>query len=332
MKLLIAMARAKRGIQLRAFAERCGWSCRASYRDVETLRDAGVPIEHEHGWYRVPEGWIPAGTVDVTHDERLALFIARRLAPGLGPTVVGRALASLWSKLSTPNRQPTLPLGDEVSFQGPAAGVIDLGPHRITIDAAWAAVRERRALRIRYRKPGCEPSDRVIEPLQLYWSPEREALYLRAYCRERADFRLFAIHRISSIVLLAEQFARRPDPAWEAGHAFRLWCRATVERVAIQFSPVVADEIRECRWHATQHLSETADGGLVLEMTVAAPEELERWLLGFGPDVEVLAPASLADRIRRRHIEAAAGRAGTVRASQPPAGRVAAPKPATRAG
>ncbi|MCX5746573.1 MAG: hypothetical protein NT062_29195, partial [Proteobacteria bacterium] len=52
--LLVAMARAKRGINLRQFAERRGWNWRATYRDVETLRGAGVPIEHpDHGWITV---------------------------------------------------------------------------------------------------------------------------------------------------------------------------------------------------------------------------------------------------------------------------------------
>jgi predicted DNA-binding transcriptional regulator YafY len=63
--LLVAMARARRGVNVRQFAERRGWSWRAVYRDVEMLRAAGVPIDHEHGWYSVPERWMPAGTVDV---------------------------------------------------------------------------------------------------------------------------------------------------------------------------------------------------------------------------------------------------------------------------
>jgi predicted DNA-binding transcriptional regulator YafY len=105
-----------------------------------------------------------------------------------------------------------------------------------------------------------------------------------------------------------------------------------VEHVAIRFSPLVADEIRERRWHATEHLSETADGSLVLEMTVAAPEELERWLLGYGPDAEVLAPAALADRIWQRHVEAAAVRKGTLRAAHAGVSRAAGAKPARRTG
>lgn len=326
------MAQSKRGVMLRPFAERRGWSWRASYRDVETLRAAGVPIEHDHGKYHVAESWIPAGVVDVRRDELLALFIARRLAPGLKDTPFGRALDGLWSKLATPTRQPALPLGEETSFDVPAHAPIELGPHRPIIDAAREAIQARRALRVCYRRPDGTESERVIEPSFLHWHPAAEALYLRAYCRERRAFRLFAVHRITSAALLDEPFARRPDPEWEPARAFRLWHGASAEHVSIRFSPRVAGEIRERRWHPSQHLTEAPDGGVVLELDVAAPEELERWLLGYGPHAEVLAPAALAERIRGIHAEAAGRRAGPLRAARARPDRAASPRRLAREG
>ena len=67
----------------------------------------------------------------------------------------------------------------------------------------------------------------------------------------------------------------------------------------------MAGEIRERRWHATQRLIDTLDGGVVLELDVAAPEELERFILGFGPDAKVIEPLSLASRVRERRLAAA---------------------------
>lgn len=51
-------------------------------------------------------------------------------------------------------------------------------------------------------------------------------------------------------------------------------------------------------------MTDTADGGVILEMDIAAPEELERLLLGYGADVVVEEPLRLAERIRERHAEA----------------------------
>lgn len=326
------MVQSKRGVMLRPFAERHGWSWRASYRDVQALLGAGIPIEHEHGRYRIDESWIPPSAVDVKRDELLALFLARRLAPGLKDTSFGRALDGLWSKLSTPTRQPALPLGEEASFDVPGLAPIDLGPHQAVIDAAREAIGARRALRVCYRRPDGAETQRVLEPSFLHWHPAAETLYLRAYCRERQAFRLFAVHRITSAVLLDEPFLRRPDPEWAPARAFRLWHSSNVEHVSIRFSPHVAGEIRERRWHPSQHMTEAPDGGIVLELDVAAPEELERWLLGYGPHAEVLAPAALAERIQGIHAEAAGRRAGPLRAARSRAARAGSPRRLARAG
>jgi predicted DNA-binding transcriptional regulator YafY len=315
--LLIALARGRRGVNVRQFAERHGWSWRAVYRDIETLRAAGVPVDHEHGWYRVPESWLPAGTVDVKPDELMALCVARQIAPGLKDTAIGRALDSLWSKLSTPGRQPSLALGDETWFRVGPPAAIDYGPHQVALDAVRAAVRERRALQIRYRKPDGIESDRVIEPVLVRWDAPAEALYVFAWCRMRDEMRTFAIHRIVRAELTKEPFAPRRGAVVEMSNAFRLWSRPSVERVVLRFSRRVAGEIRERRWHPTARMTDTDDGGVVLEMEVAASDELERLLLGYGADVAIDAPVALATRVHDRHAEAIApARLGTLRSGR----------------
>ncbi|HEX7839582.1 MAG TPA: transcriptional regulator [Kofleriaceae bacterium] len=300
------MARAKRGVNIRQFAERRGCNVRAVYRDIETLREAGVPVDHpEHGWFSVPEHWLPSGTVDVRPEELTALWVARQLAPGLKGTAIGRALDNLGSKLSTPGHQPQLPLGDETWFHTGAPTAIDYGPHQIVLDTVREAVQTRRALRIHYRKPGSEPSVRTIEPAFVHWDAEEQALYVYAWCRKRDALRMFAIHRIERAELTSDLFAPRREAVTEMSKAYRLWPRGKAERVVLRFSPRVAGEIRERRWHRTAQLTDTDDGGVVLEMEVGAPEELERRLLGYGADVVIEAPAALAERVRERHAEAA---------------------------
>jgi predicted DNA-binding transcriptional regulator YafY len=301
------MARAKRGINLRSFAAQRGWSGRALYRDIESLCAAGVPVEHpEHGWYRVADGWIPAGTVDVQRDELLALFVARQLAPGLKDTPVGRPLDNLWAKLSTPGRQPSLTLGDDAWFQVIAPAAIDYGPYRMVLDAAREAVRSHRALEIHHRKSSGEESRRTIEPLQVCWHLQEQAMYVHAWCRLRDESRMFAVHRVVGARLTGELFVPRRDAVLEMSKAFRMWPRPGVERVVLRFSPRVAGEIRERRWHASERRRDALDGGVILELDVGAPEELERWLLGYGPDVAVDAPLRLASRLRELHAAAAA--------------------------
>jgi predicted DNA-binding transcriptional regulator YafY len=296
--LLIGLARAKRGIQLRPFFERRGWGWRSAYRDLKTLRHAGVPVEkHEHGWFRVAEGWIPAGAIDVKRDELAALLAARRLAPAL------RELEALWCKLSGPN-QLALELDPWLDTRTPS---IDYGPHRLALEIVQRAIRERRLVQLHYRNATGDETRRLIEPAFVRWEPSMEAFYIVAWCRTRSAIRTFAVHRIVTVEPTADVFATRHDAIDEMRNAFRLWSRPGLEHVSMWFSPRVAREVRERRWHASETVRETADGGVRIEMDIAAPEELERLLLGYGPDVAVEAPASLARRIRDLHAACAGG-------------------------
>lgn len=315
--LLVALARAKRGIQLRPFFERRGWCWRSAYRDLETLRSAGVPIEQkERGWFRVTEGWVLAAAIDVKEDELAALFVARRLAPGFPE------LEALWSKLSGA-KQLSLELGGWLDTRSPS---IDYGPHRVTIETVQSAIGERCVLQLVYRDANGEESRRFVEPALVRWEPSVEAFYLVAWCRTRGAIRTFAVHRIVAADTIAERFAPRREALDEMSKAFRVWARPHVEHVSLRFTPRVAREVRERRWHASESISATAEGGVRLEMDIAAPEELERLLLGYGPDVLVEAPSSLAARIRELHAAClGAGRMGarrTVVTPTPPRRRV----------
>jgi predicted DNA-binding transcriptional regulator YafY len=115
------------------------------------------------------------------------------------------------------------------------------------------------------------------------------------------------VHRIVAVESTDEPFATRGDPIDHMSKAFRLWGRPKVEHVALVFSARVAHEIRERRWHPSELICETPDGGVRLEMDIAAPEELERLILGYGPDVVVEAPTSLATRVREVHSACATG-------------------------
>ena len=42
------------------------------------------------------------------------------------------------------------------------------------------------------------------------------------------------------------------------------------------------------------------DGGIELEMTLGALEEIERWILSWGDHAEVLSPKPLIDSVKKR--------------------------------
>ena len=84
---------------------------------------------------------------------------------------------------------------------------------------------------------------------------------------------------------------------WEAG------TDETVE-ATVRFDPDVA-------WWAARHLGVEApsDGALEVELPVANRDAFIGWVLGFGPDAEVLAPEQLRQEVLAR-VEAAVQAAG----------------------
>ena len=306
--LLVEMARSRRGVLLKPFAEKRGYPLRAVYRARDVLVKAGAPIRQNPdvpARWELMDGWLPPSVIGAAKHELMALFVARELAPGLRGTSVGRSLDSLWSKLSSPTSQQSLPLSDSVPLSARTLPAIEYGGHRRTIDHLRDAIEGRQAVRITYRTAESVTTERVIEPGFLHWDGGLEAMYVPSWCRLRDAIRVFAVHRVLSIEALPEESSRSVPSRKALERAFRVWYRDTIEHVEVLFTARVASEIRERRWHTSQLLIDAQDGGVSLHLDVAAPEELERWLLGFGPDARVIAPERLGDQIRSLHARAA---------------------------
>jgi predicted DNA-binding transcriptional regulator YafY len=304
--LIQALVTTKRGVALKQFADRRGWNLRALYRDIKALERAGFPVQHEHGWWSLPPDWLPAGAAGVSRGELIALYVARNLLPGLKGTPVARDLTSLWQKLSTRGSQTALMPDEDVPYRTNDYSPIDYDRHRRTIDALEDALRRKRAVWIRYRDRSGVETTRVVEPGYLHWESGLEALYVPSWCRLRAALRVFAVHRILAIDVLDEKVAARAAVARASlERAFRLWYRDHVEHVVVRFMPEVAAEIRERRWHRSERLVDDREGAVYLHLDIAAPEELVRWLLGYGASARVIEPASLAEQLRATHERAA---------------------------
>ena len=68
-------------------------------------------------------------------------------------------------------------------------------------------------------------------------------------------------------------------------------------KVRLLFEPKLAVYITERQWHATQEFRTRGDGRVGMRLETTGRKELIRWVLSWMPDVKVLAPKSLRDRI-----------------------------------
>jgi proteasome accessory factor B len=59
----------------------------------------------------------------------------------------------------------------------------------------------------------------------------------------------------------------------------------------------MADQVIDVQWHSTQKVTREPDGSAIVEFRVDGLKEITWWVLGYGDHVQVLAPASLRDRV-----------------------------------
>jgi len=279
-------------------AERLEVSVRTVHRDVEALTAAGVPVEALRGpagGYRLAGGYRTRLT-GLKADEAEALFAAGMPGPaaelGLGgelATARLKVLAALPSELQerATRAQRLFHLDARGWFRAE-----DRVPHLPALAAAvWAG----RRVRLRYRE-GARVVRRTVDPLGLVL--KGGAWYLVA--RRSVGMRVYRVSRVVSVRPLAGELER--PAGFELAAFWEQWSRDFEEsRARVEVVVRVSEQAR--RFLPRERRIE-ADGRVVLvfESLGGALRELLR----FGPDLEVLEPSDLRERLAASVRETAA--------------------------
>ena len=277
-------------------ARYCGVDRRTIYRDIEALDTMGVPVWQLDGKFGIERDGYQS-TVRLNLNETVALYFAARLlahhSDENNPHVVG-ALDKIAASL------PDATLSAHMSH---AADIIRAKPMRTNyvqiveiLTRAWA---DRRAVAIEYwAADRAVPQDRVIHPYFLEVARFEPASYVLAHDQLRNALRTFKVERIQRAELLNEHYTI-PDDFDPLKWLQSAWGIMTEEEVEVQlrFSPQVARRVQESVWHHSQRLEPTPEGGCILTICVGGIREIRNWVLGWGADVEVLAPPELRDQI-----------------------------------
>jgi predicted DNA-binding transcriptional regulator YafY len=68
----------------------------------------------------------------------------------------------------------------------------------------------------------------------------------------------------------------------------------------VRFSKEVTGLIKERVWHETLETKDLPDGGLEFILRLDSLDEIERWILGWGPEAEVIAPMELRESVKAK--------------------------------
>ncbi|MEX2113589.1 MAG: WYL domain-containing protein [Pirellulales bacterium] len=302
---LLGLLQAGKGNNAGALAKACGVTRRTIFRDLDVLRQAGVPLlfDDESGIYRIPGTYFLPPT-NFTAEEALAVMVlcyefgsgsrlpfyeaAASAALKLESCLPGRVRDRLRAATGAVhiNMQPGSRLDDKLPVYQQLLG----------------CVATRRAARIAYDSLSDGTVIHIkLCPYRLLFS--RHSWYVIGRSSLHREVRTFNVGRIQTIELLDEQFQVPRSFSIERylGNAWHLIPEAGPDQdVLIRFSSLVARNVAEVVWHRTQKFSRRDDGSLDFQVRVSGLNEISWWILGYGDQAEVLKPARLRQLIAQR--------------------------------
>ena len=137
----------------------------------------------------------------------------------------------------------------------------------------------------------------TLWPYHLMYS--HRAWYVLGLSSLHDSIRMFKLNRIKKIKLLATRFVedKKFDLYEYFGRAWSMIPEGRLYNVKLRFLPKVARNVSEVSWHNTQQVTHDPDGSATLEFRVDGLGEIIWWVLGYGDQVEVIAPKLLRDRL-----------------------------------
>lgn len=151
-----------------------------------------------------------------------------------------------------------------------------------------SAAIHRRQIRITYASSYETITERTVYPIKL--SYKSRAWYLKAYCTQKEDYRIFKLTRILDLEILEEGFS--PDSFPEPDE------NAQKDRPLKEYPKIVLRFQKEAAYRVYDEfdrdlVERQADGDLIVSAQMPEDAWLTGFLLSFGTQVEVLKPARL---------------------------------------
>ncbi len=298
------------GVPIKDIAQRVDMSVRTVYRDLNAIEgELHLPVWGEDGVWGIDSAKAFLPPLKLTQQEAMAVVLSARLMVRYVDKY-DPDLAAAFEKLER-GLPPALAEHVERTLDGMSKAPRDerFSSNVRLLTRAWA---ERRVVTFDYAparyEGGAQPRRATVRPYLLEPSLQTHALYLIGFDEERSALRTFKIERIQTAALTPQTFDP-PDAAATTSALRAAWdiiADQPPAEIDLRFTPAVADRVREATWHPTQAVRAEADGSLRWAATVSGTIEIRLWILSWGDDVEVLAPASLRDDVADTHRRAAA--------------------------
>lgn len=299
---LVLILQSERFPNARELAERCEVSRRTIYRDLELLAASGVPVHYhqEHEGYQLARGFLLTPT-GVDETEALALLIlTRQWKEGDGLGLLRHAWGGAMKvaqSLPPEVRERVLAAVEPFEAPNSLSATRDAG-RRAVHDAVLTSLAQLRQIRLWYRDPATlDEESTKFSPYRLLLHDRHWFMVGRSTLHRRVE--LIGIPWVRKAVLTDDKYAIPPRFSSERylSQAWGVERDRMRYRVCLRFSAKVAPELNDALWHRSQKRVDLPDGRVELHFVVDGLDEILRWVLGFGDQVEVHSPQELRKKL-----------------------------------
>lgn len=259
-------------------------SVRTIYRDIDALSGAGIPVYAEAGrggGIRLMEHFVLNQTV-LSEEEKQEILTALQSL---------HATQNIQSDDTVQKLSALFRLGSENWLEVDFSRWGEKAGDHEKFELLKSAILYCKNVKILYAGSNASVSERVVQPFKLMY--KAKAWYLKAFCLERQDYRVFKLNRILEFEVLKDGFLRSefdPVPSFsEQGDPTKQMCG----RITLRFPKEMAYRVYD-EFDATQ-VKQQENGDLIASAEMPEDAWLISFLLSFGAQVDVIEPVYLRD-------------------------------------
>ncbi len=291
----------KKRVSARELADMFEVSLRTVYRDIDAIDLAGIPIRSIpgiNGGFEIMPKYKLDNKVFTTSDLTAILTGLSGLSDMLRGDELLNAIAKIKSFIPAEKTKEIELKVNQIHIDlSEWMGNSNIQPYLETIKKA---LQENKLLAFDYIAHHGKKSIRIIEPYQLVLKSSH--WYLHGYCRQRNDFRLFRLSRMSSLQLQEESFLPRnhQKPQLEFSDAL-----AEIQTlITIRIHQSIMDRVLD--YCTFESFSSDGDEHYLVQFPFVENAYHYDILLGFGNKCECLKPLRIRNELIRRIQETAA--------------------------
>lgn len=293
---ILIQLQSRKVVKAQHIADRFNISLRTVYRDISTLEEAGIPIIGEAGvGYSIMDGYrLPP--VIFTKEEATAFLTAEKFMEKLTDAATKENYRSAMYKIRSVLRSTEKDLLENI--ENHIEVLTNYLPFETStvsnvLEPLLKGIADKETIRIQYKAATNEVSERIIEPIGVFYATGY--WHLIAYCRLRNDYRDFRADRISRLLSTGEHVSRNHPTLQE--YLAQTKQHPDLQPAVLRFHNSMVKYLSGMR-HSFGFLSEKQDGDYT-EMTflAASLEGIARWFLMFGDNAEIVSPETLKTRV-----------------------------------